>query len=112
MSYAGAVGVRSQTARGAEPACVTVLARWGVVDGPEGFFPVWTGPKIRRRVNGLNLAMIGSGVDGGFLAFLPVAYVFCCKWNWVLPCPPCCWLAIVGLGGLPLSRELGDLNYE
>ena len=28
---------------------------------------------------GLNLAMISSGVDGGFLAFLPMADVFCCQ---------------------------------
>ena len=64
---------------------------------------------------GLNLAMIGSGVDGGFLAFLPMAYVFCCQWNrrvTLFSVSLVSHRAVVGLGALSLSRVLVDLNSE
>ena len=45
----------------------------------EGFFRSGPAQGSDGMSTGLNLAMISSGVDGGFLAFLPMAYVFCCQ---------------------------------
>ena len=79
VSSAGVSGVRSQTAPGVDPRVSRHWPGGGSLVDQEGFFRSGPAQGSDGMSTGLNLAMIGSGVDGGFLAFLPMAYVFCCQ---------------------------------